>query len=685
MEVVGSGKKRCLTDWPERRNPDISIDDWDARGWRKTMKKILRLYGAALLDPAALLVLALAILIPAQAQADATIFLYSDPRPGLFELEGESALTEDFNQAVLQIPDGWTLDCVQNSGDIDPISTGQVPYYHTLDDAYADSTLDDLPHFMCVGNHEAETTQDMLEARAKFSGYPDWNLIAGPDYTSETTYSYDVGDIHVVVVNEYWDGASDDTWFRYGGGNGGYIPDALFEWIKHDLRSSAKPYKIIVGHEPGYPVGRHVGDSLDQDPENRDKFFNLMRTERVIAYFTAHTHRYYLTQRHGIFEVNTGACGDMVGNGNSDNFATLGYAHCDSDGFKVRTVREDPSLGWNSARVATVTRSDLETQILVNTADGAGTVSRYFLDYTPIAQPDNPDWSAYGAWWENAFDDVGAGWNDGELGVGYNSTNSDQWEWINQTIEPDPTNAGDEQVYGVFVRIPFTVHDKNVYRFMRLGVDYDDAITVWLNGTKIYESPTSPMISSTDYWDKVATDNHPASGDESVNPDFQIIDVSAYMDSLSEGSNLLVIGNWNWAPGSSDLVAGVTLYLTKGVEPDIKANGSDGPISITTEDNLSITIELDPGNYPGVPADWWVVADAPFGWYHYDNTTRKWLPGFQVSYQGPLFALTPPVEVLDVLNLPTGNYAFYFGVDGNRNGTLDWPLYYDSVGVEITP
>jgi hypothetical protein len=95
---------------------------------------------------------------------------------------------------------------------------------------------------------------------------------------------------------------------------------------------------------------------------------------------------------------------------------------------------------------------------------------------------------------------------------------------------------------------------------MKLGVDYDDAITVWLNGTKIYESPTSPMITSTDYWDKVATDNHSASGEESINPDYQTIDVSAHMGILNNGSNLLVIGNWNRMPGSSDLVAGVILY-----------------------------------------------------------------------------------------------------------------------------
>ena len=119
--------------------------------------------------------------------------------------------------------------------------------------------------------------------------------------------------------------------------------------------------------------------------------------------------------------------------------------------------------------------------------------------------------------------------------------------------------------------------------------------------------------------------------------------------------------------------------------PNIKANGSDGPVGLTLGETLSVTIELDPGDYPGVKTDWWCLTDGPFGWQYYDSYTEDWLPGFHVSYQGPLFELTPPFEVLNVSDLPTGGYIFYFGVDGTMNGNLDGPLYYDSVEVNITP
>jgi len=121
-------------------------------------------------------------------------------------------------------------------------------------------------------------------------------------------------------------------------------------------------------------------------------------------------------------------------------------------------------------------------------------------------------------------------------------------------------------------------------------------------------------------------------------------------------------------------------------DPDIKANNSDGPVNLTFGGTLFVTIALDPGDYPGYPADWWCVADAPFGWYYYNGITETWQPGFQVSYQGPLGEVSPPLEVLNISDLPTGSYTFYFGVDGNRNGNLDEPyLYYDSVAVNITP
>lgn len=153
-----------------------------------------------------------------------------------------------------------------------------------------------------------------------------------------------------------------------------------------------------------------------------------------------------------------------------------------------------------------------------------------------------------------------------------------------------------------------------------------------------------------------------------------------------------------WWVTSSPALYGGTIYFASGDDnlyaigesppeaptPDIKANGSDTPIDITSSDNLSVTVELNAGSYDGDQADWWVVADTLFGWYHYDTGRGSWMPGFVVTYQGPLFDLTPPFEVLNITGLPPWTYTFYFGVDMIMNGSLDMDhIYYDNVEVNV--
>ena len=138
-------------------------------------------------------------------------------------------------------------------------------------------------------------------------------------------------------------------------------------------------------------------------------------------------------------------------------------------------------------------------------------------------------------------------------------------------------------------------------------------------------------------------------------------------------------GNESWYAVEQEVVIGGAIDPV----PDIKANGSDGPVYLAPNDNLSITVGLNPASHPGENADWWVVADTPFGWYYYNVSGGYWIPGFFVTYQGPLFDLTP-VEVLNITGLPVGTYTFYFGVDMVMNGSLDYDeLYYDSVVVNI--
>ncbi len=118
--------------------------------------------------------------------------------------------------------------------------------------------------------------------------------------------------------------------------------------------------------------------------------------------------------------------------------------------------------------------------------------------------------------------------------------------------------------------------------------------------------------------------------------------------------------------------------------PDIKANGSDGPVTITKRGSLSLTISLYPGTYEGKNADWWVLMKAPSGWYHYDFETGKWLDGTAVSYQGPLYKINS-LALQVKTSRRKGDYTYYFAVDTRMNGIQDRDvLYYDSVKVVLS-
>jgi hypothetical protein len=124
------------------------------------------------------------------------------------------------------------------------------------------------------------------------------------------------------------------------------------------------------------------------------------------------------------------------------------------------------------------------------------------------------------------------------------------------------------------------------------------------------------------------------------------------------------------------------------VIPDIKANGSDGPLTIFTTDFASLEIALDAGSYADYDADWWVIANTPAGYYSYDYDfvaqSGSWQPGLSsFIYQGPLFDL-PLYHLTDVHNLQIGMYTFYFVVDYPMDGIIDLSCTFcDSVDVKV--
>ncbi len=124
---------------------------------------------------------------------------------------------------------------------------------------------------------------------------------------------------------------------------------------------------------------------------------------------------------------------------------------------------------------------------------------------------------------------------------------------------------------------------------------------------------------------------------------------------------------------------------TSNPEPEIKANGSNGPLSVLSGTPISVTANLNPGSHDAQNADWWVVELTPSGTFNYYNlSTGSMAPGILPTHQGPLFNLGA-TQLLNPSDLTVGTHTFYFGVDMNMNGSLDMnSIYYDSVGINVT-
>ena len=160
-----------------------------------------------------------------------------------------------------------------------------------------------------VGNHEwLDGAMQYLRAyNYDANGTAPPNIVrAGPPSCPQTTFAFDHGNSHFVVLNEYCDDVSDMT-------TDGNISEVLYQWLAQDLAENQLPHVFVIGHEPAFPQPdastgrvRHVGASLDEHPENRDRFWHLLQDANITAYICGHSHNYSAVQIDGIWQVDAG-------------------------------------------------------------------------------------------------------------------------------------------------------------------------------------------------------------------------------------------------------------------------------------------------------------------------------------------------------------------------------------------
>ena len=197
------------------------------------------------------------------------------------------------------------------------------------------------------GSHEIKSAPALQWLRDEFNkgnaGRPPLkNSIKnpGPPGCVETSYSFDYAHAHFVVLNEYFNGTADK------GADGDIVPE-LLKWLDADLAANAQPMTFVFGHEPAFPSSRHVGNSLDAHPANRDAFWNTLVKYHVPAFFSGHTHYYYQELHQGVYQI----CDGNVGKGTIEKHQTYLDVIVGPDQAQVKVWQNDADGGtvWKVA------------------------------------------------------------------------------------------------------------------------------------------------------------------------------------------------------------------------------------------------------------------------------------------------------------------------------------------------
>jgi hypothetical protein len=164
---------------------------------------------------------------------------------------------------------------------------------------------DDYPWYPIVGNHDPASPSAMRYLREYGATVPRV-VNRGPKGCETTTYSFDWGSSHFVVLNIYYDGVKD--W----GTKGDIVPE-LLQWLEADLAANRREHVFVIGHEPIVSIPdmdngrlRHQGDSLDEDPENAFEFHQVLLKHKVQAYFCGHSHNASYAKINGLWQLDVG-------------------------------------------------------------------------------------------------------------------------------------------------------------------------------------------------------------------------------------------------------------------------------------------------------------------------------------------------------------------------------------------
>lgn len=197
-------------------------------------------------------------------------------------------------------------------GDMDPLTERYRDYRHVFAGTHRP------PFLPVIGNHDL----DMAEKNILFA--QDSLIPALPHAVRRQSdacdYYLDHLNTRVIVVDAYSE----------LGRSGVILPHGR-QWVAQVIEAAPESIEhiFVCFHEPAFPRHRHINESFDADPKNRNEFWDMLvaHKNKVRAVFVGHTHHYsrmrildprapgasnpaaFPDENGGIYQIDAGAAG----------------------------------------------------------------------------------------------------------------------------------------------------------------------------------------------------------------------------------------------------------------------------------------------------------------------------------------------------------------------------------------
>lgn len=159
-----------------------------------------------------------------------------------------------------------------------------------------------VPFYPVMGNTDA-----LVPGAAQiFGNYFGIKNVVALD-TDQLVYTVPVGDaFFVVLATDFFDTKNNRRVEHQ-------ITKPVLDWLEKELKNQSAYYRylFVIGHEPAFSTTavEGINKGLDNDPVMRDRFWDILKDNHVLAYFCSHEHLYDRTFRDGVWQIISGGAG----------------------------------------------------------------------------------------------------------------------------------------------------------------------------------------------------------------------------------------------------------------------------------------------------------------------------------------------------------------------------------------